>query len=183
MEIHGTRLNCTTIFLLPGIGLYRKDLLEYGFLSAYLDDVNHSIHYDRSLYLLFLPEDRDVFQDWLRSQYRNNRLLVEDYDYPGGYVVLVYSFPKQYKNEFALFLEGKYSLFRTEYIKLFPEDVEVTDEKGDRVIRKSLHYHIYTRSTTIKKYWEDKIGESLPAEAELWGIPDLSKEVLDINNL
>ena len=114
--------NCTTIFLLAGIGLQRQDILQYGFISAYIKDKGHDIHYKDSVYLLYKPSNIEVFQDFLNSEYRRTPLLVEDYDYKGGYTVTVYKFPKEFMREYMLFLEGKYSQFGDRYIRLFPKE-------------------------------------------------------------
>jgi hypothetical protein len=172
--------NCTTIFLLPGIGHTRQELLKFGFLAAYLDDVNHEVHYEESVYLLFKPENAQVFQKFLENEYKTGSRIVEDYDYEGGYVVVVYKINEKYLPEYQLFLQGKYSEFAKEYIDKFPTEIIVQDQAGMPVLKKSLHYHIFNRTKEIKEYWENKVGEKLPKNMELWSAPDMSKEVLDI---
>jgi len=45
--------NNSTIFLLPGLGLNRKELTEkYGFVNAFIGDVNRTIRI-KGVYLLF----------------------------------------------------------------------------------------------------------------------------------
>lgn len=182
-EFKEKKNNCTTIFLVPGTGLRKKDIVKHGFLSAYLDDRNHEIHHESSVYLLFHPEDITAFQQFLEKEYKRTPLLVEDYDYEGGYIVTVYKFPEKFMEEYNLFLEGKYSKFRKVYVELFPKEVLVTDSKGNKSMEISLTYHIFTRSEAIKRYWEEKIGQDIPDEMELWSSPDLEKETLDINNI
>lgn len=175
------RKNCTTIFLLPGIGHTRQGLLKYGFLAAYLDDINHSVHYENALYVLFKPEKQDEFHKFLTNEHAKNGLVLEDYDYEGGYTVIVYLFAEKFMPEYELFLQGKYSQFRPEYTKLFPKTAKVLDPQfGIEVTKTSLQQHIFTRSKLIKKYWEKKIGQKLPDDMELWSSPDMSKEILDI---
>jgi len=171
--------NCTTIFLLPGIGHTRQKLLPYGFLAAYLDDVNHEVHYEEAIYLLFKPEDIAAFQKFLEDEYKKPSLILEDYDYRGGYVVIVYKIDERYLPEYELFLQGKYSKFRPEYIAQFPEEI-VTQSPSGLTVKHSLHYHIFNRTDRIKDYWEKKIGEKIPDDMELWSSPDMDKEVLDI---
>lgn len=175
--------NCATIFLLPGIGLVRKDVLEVGFISAYLDDVNHEPHYENAVYLLFKPENMDTFRTFMTIEKLRSAPILEDYDYEGGYVVVVYRFFDKYMPEYQLFLEGKYSKFSEEYIKLFPEQVAIPNADGKIKMEYSLQYHIFNRSNAIKEFWEDRIGQKLDEDAELWSSPDLDLEVLDINNL
>jgi hypothetical protein len=174
------RKNCTTIFLLPSIGHTRQELLKFGFLAAYLDDINHEVHYEEAVYLLFKPEDSLKFQAFLENEYRKETRIVEDYDYEGGYVVVVYKIHDKYLPEYQLFLQGKYSKFSLEYVAMFPSEIIVQDTMGMPQIKKSLHYHIFNRSKEIKEYWEKKIGQSISDDMELWSSPDMDKEVLDI---
>jgi hypothetical protein len=171
--------NCTTIFLLPGIGHTRQKLLPYGFLAAYLDDINHEVHYEESVYLLFKPEDVSAFQKFLEDEYKKSSLIVEDYEYRGGYVVVVYKIDPRYLPEYGLFLEGKYSKFSSGYIALFPSEITSPTPKGVGA-KPSLHYHIFNRTKEIRGYWEKKIGQDLPVDMEMWSSPDMEKEVLDI---
>jgi hypothetical protein len=175
------RKNCTTIFLLPGIGHTRPMLLKYGFLAAYLDDINHSVHYENAVYVLFKPEKPVEFQKFLENEHAKNKLVLEDYDYEGGFTVIVYLFEEKFLPEYNLFLQGKYSEFRPEYTRLFPKSVKIRDkELKIDMMKSSLQHLIFTRSKLIKTYWEKKIDQKMPDDMELWSSPDMSKEVLDI---
>lgn len=174
--------NCTTIFLLPSVGHTRQNLLKHGFLAAYLDDVNHEIHYEEAIYMLFKPEDTLAFQKFLENEYKKASLILEDYDYEGGYVIVVYRIHEKYLPEYQLFLEGKYSKFSQGYINMFPTDILVEDSRGLTTMSKSLHYHIFNRTKEIKEYWEKKVGQSIPDDMELWSSPDMDREVLDITS-
>lgn len=175
------RKNCTTIFLLPGIGHTRQALLKYGFLAAYLDDINHSVHYENAVYVLFKPENRVLFDSFVTQEHKIGKQIVEDYDYEGGFTVIVYLFAEKFLPEYNLFLQGKYSQFSPEYTRLFPKSVKIKDrELNIDVMKSSLQSLIFGRTELIKKYWEKKIGEKLPADMELWSSPDMAKEVLDI---
>lgn len=184
-ETQEVKKTCATIFLLPGIGLKRQNILKYGFLSAYLDDKHHEVHYKNSLYLLYKPEQINEFQKFLELEYKRTPLLVEDYDYPGGYVVTVYKFPEEFMTEYELFLKGKYSKFRKKFVSLFPVKVEVFDEKtGTYKDKFSLQHHIFNKTAAIRKYWEEFLGYKegeLPEGLEYWSIPDIEKETLNIN--
>jgi len=175
-------INCTTIFLLPGIGLTRKDILKHGFITAYINDKDYPV-YKNSVYLLYKPEDIHAFDEFLKSEYNRTNWMLEDYDYEGGYIVTVYKFPEKFMREYNLFLKGKYSQFGPDYVNLFPEKVEIV-KNGKRSLKFSLAYHIFNRSEAIRKYWERMIGEELPADAELWSSPNIeTTETLDINNI
>lgn len=175
------RKNCTTIFLLPAIGQTRQTLLQYGFIAAYLDDLQHEVHYEEAVYLLFKPEDIPAFQKFLEEEYRKPSLILEDYDYRGGYTVVVYKVDEEFLPEYQLFLQGKYSKFSPKYIAAFPKEIPVDLLHRGRTMRKSLHYHIFNRTQQMKNYWERKIGEKIPEDMELWSSPDMDKEVLDVS--
>lgn len=183
-ETQDSRKTCTTIFLLPGIGLHRKDILRYGFLSAYIDDVKHDVHYENSIYLLYRPDNLLDFQYFLEAEKKRTPLLIEDYDYEGGYVVMVYKFPEEYKWEYEQFMKGRYSSFTKKYIALFPKEIEVINKLGNKERQISLQYHIFNRTKAIREFWEEKTGTKLDEDAEMWSSPYLdTKEVLDIDNL
>lgn len=186
-ETKDSSKNCSTIFLLRGVGLDRQSILKHGFISAYIDDINHETHYPHAVYLLYKPKQIDVFEKFIQSEYKRTPLLVEDYDYPGGYIVTVYKFPKEFMEEYQLFLQGKYSKFSKKYTDLFPVLVEVTDENGNKSEKYSLQYHIFNRTSAMKRYLEEKFGysdkEPLPEGIEYWGCPLIENEVLNINEL
>ncbi len=186
-ETQEVKKTCATIFLLPGVGLSRQKILKHGFISAYIDDKGHDVHYNNAVYCLYKPNQIEEFQKFLTSEYKRTPLLVEDYDYPGGYIVTVYKFPSEFMEEYNLFLQGKYSKFKKKYIDLFPSKVEVFNESTHMYSEKySLQYHIFERTDAIRKYWEDRLGYKpgeLPADLEYWSIPDKEKETLDINAL
>lgn len=170
------RKNCTTIFLLPSIGHTRQKLLPYGFLSAYLDDINHPIHYEDSIYVLFKPENMVEFVKFISKEYIRNPFILQDYDYPEGFVVVVYHINEKFRPDFELFLEGKYSQFSDEYKALFPKSIT---KMGKTIY--SLQYRLFNRTKDIRTLWERRIGQKIPEDMELWSIPDMSKEVLDIS--
>lgn len=186
-ETQEVKRTCSTIFLLPGIGLKRQNILKHGFLSVYIDDIGHDVHYKNSVYVLYKPDQVEEFQKFLKSEYKRTPLLVEDYDYPGGYIVTVYKFPQEFIEEYDLFLGGKYSKFSKKYTSLFPTKIEILDEKtGTHKEKFSLQYHIFHRTNAIRKYWGDTFGmkeDELPEDLEYWGIPDIEKETLNINDL
>lgn len=181
-EIQDTRKTCSSLFLLAGIGLTRRSLLKYGFLSAYIDDSTHEPHWKDSIYLLFRPDNVAQLQLFLTGE-MSKGIVVDDYDYPGGYVVIVYKFPDKYMIEYNLFLQGKYSKFRKEYKDLCPDVIRVL-KNGVEEDTYSLHYHVFNKSEYIKKYWEERLETSISPEMEMWSSPDIEgKETLDINNL
>lgn len=175
------KANCTTMFLLAGIGLGRRNILKYGFISAFIDDKDHDPHYEDSIYVLFKPQEIEGFSQFMVMEIAKP-IFIEDYDYEGGYVVLVYKFPNEYLQEYKLFKDGKYSKFRKKYISLFPETIQF-EENGATITEYSLHFHIFNKTEAIKKLWERRLGDDIFSEdMEMWSSPYLvpGKEILDI---
>lgn len=170
---------CATVFLLPGIGLQRQDILQYGFIAAYIDDINHSIKYKNSLYLLYKPTSR--FKEFLDSEYGRTKLLIEEYDYPNGYVVVVYRFPKEFIPDYELFLEGKYSKFSEDYKNVFPKTTWIENEYGLRTEKFTFQHLVFIKHPVIREHWYDKLGVQIPKDGEHWTKPDIeNKERLNI---
>lgn len=181
------KLNCSTIFLLPGIGHQRRQLLKYGFIAAYIDDKNHEPHYRNAVYMLFRPPDMDAFQIFLDNEYEtlsrryDRGKILDEYDYGKGYVVVVYGFPERYLSDYRLFLEGKYSRFSEEYKDLFPKKIDVLENDGSVTEQFSLPYLIFNKVKSLKEFWEEKMGVALDSDSEYWMLPNTEgKEALDI---
>jgi hypothetical protein len=184
----------TELFLRPMLGINEAYLSRFGYVNAYLKDIDHEPEYESAIYLLFRPADLQLFDKFIQAEKRRvGNLFLEDYDCGYGYVVLVYKIPDQYRGDYNLFLEGKYSKFSRELIEIFPETVPRKDEWGYEKLDHSLYFHIFNKSKAMKNYWEEKIGVELSSDAEYWSIPDTStsrvseetgkrggKEVLDI---
>lgn len=172
----------TSLFLLPGIGLNISDIKEYGFVNAYISDKNRE-HYPNCVYVLFKPNDPTIFTLYfISTEYKRTHLLIDDYDYARGYIVLVYQFPEEYEQEYRSFLKGKYSQFRRKYKDLFPQEIHSEDEVGP-FTQPSFFHHVFNKTRMLEEYWVKRIGEKPDKEGEYWSIPDLDDETLDINKL
>ena len=176
----------TTLLLLPAIGTRRQILVKYGFVNGYLDDRCHEIHYENAVYLLFKPDSFDRFEFHLQRERESQNLLAE-YDYDGGYIVLVYQILERFADQYLLFLEGKYSKFSAEYQEAFPKFIRTMDKKtGAMEDQLSLQYQIFNKSEALQNMWsrilQVKFSELGP-EMEVWGLPDMEKESLDIDKV
>ena len=190
-------INASTMFLLPGLGVDIEKLNKNGFISAFVDDINHDIKYDRSVFLLFKPNQLESLQYFIAKEYkRTSSTLKEDYDYEGGYVVMAYSFPIHYQLDYQRFLMGEYSKMSITYQKLFPQKVLIKMDDGKLQSTYSLPIHVFEKSLALRKHLSKKVyGETekdeqgnteplelIDASTELWSSPDLSgKDLLDIN--
>jgi hypothetical protein len=173
----------STRFLLRGVGLLKPELAQYGFINAYIDDVDHEPHYKDCLYLLFKPVDIQALEFFIEEQ-REERTprLVEEYDHPGGYVVIVYKFPAKYMEDYRLFLEGKYSKFSDDYKGLFPMERTGMTKKNIPTKEPSFYDLIFNRRDEMRNVLEEKLDVILDPGSEYWSSPTLSHETINIKN-
>lgn len=176
------RITDSTRFLLRGVGLLKPELTQYGFINAFLNDVTHEHHYNNSIYLLFRPPDLGAFEWFAEGEKARTHLLIEEYDYPKGFVVLVYKFPAEYMDDYRLFLKGKYSDFSDKYKELFPMEKKGSSKKGIPYTDPTFFAHVFTKSKEMRRFWEEKLGVELEANSDVWSIPDIVKETLNIKD-
>src|SRR5687768_1231380 len=99
----------TSIFIVPTLKIDKNKLRENNFINAYIKDVKKEVQYENAAYLLFKPEDFDDFKDFVDDEYDRTPHIIDDYDYDGGFVVLVYTLNPKYMNDFELVKKGRYS--------------------------------------------------------------------------
>lgn len=169
----------TSIFMVATLSISKEELNRNGFINAYADDELHTIKYPQGevVFVLLKPSDFSKFNEFLNKEYERNNVL-EDYDYEGGYVVIVYSLNKDFKKDFDLIREGKYSKTSKQFQKLFTENIQLNGK-----IEKSLQYRVFNKTEDLIAYWNERVGEALPLGHELWEMYDLQKETLNINNI
>lgn len=175
--------NDTSMFLVPALGLDVGHLrTNYGFINGYLGDRHYEHKIGNCLHLLFLPEDLSDFQAFLAQQYRKSQIL-DEYDYTGGYVVIVYQFPEIYLRELKLFLKGKFSRFSKQYVSVLPSVTYSPNSEGRNVPTVSLQYMVCNKSPAMKNFWEDRFKMELDPQNEYWFRPKMTRETLDIEKI
>jgi len=172
----------TSIFIVPTLKINRDKLFSNGFLNAYTKDVKKDIQYENAVYLLFHPPDMEKFQAFLDGEYERTTSLIDDYDYEGGFVILVYELNKKFNKDFDLVKQGKYSKTSDEFQKLFPKVIKIV-KNGLHQDEVSLQYRIFRKTVDIQEYWENKLGVNLGSDMEVWPIFEEDKEVLDIDKI
>ena len=170
---------CTTIFMIPTLKTPKDSLRNNGFINAYLKDEMSNIDYENCIYVLFKPDDLDLFKDFLDNEYERTQQIIEDYDYKGGFVVVVYELNKEFKKDFEIIKQSKYSKTSEEFQKLFPKVIKLK-KNGLHRDELSLQYRIFNKTKDLVEYWKDKIGRSSTWEDdyEVWSSFEENKEVL-----
>lgn len=171
----------STIFLIRPIGLSVEILEKYGFINAYIGDVDCENQYNCCVFLLFKPLDMDLFMDFIENE-RDLNSIIEEYDYSGGYVVIVYKFPNEFKNDYELVKKGLYSKTSKEFQKLFPKVIKIV-KNGKHRDEISLQFRIFNRTQDLVNFWEDKIGYRFTKDQEVWEGFHLDRETLNIKKL
>jgi hypothetical protein len=184
MEI---RKNITSIFMVPTLKVPKDALRGNGFINAYIKDARREDQYKDSIYLLFKPENLDKFREFLDSEYERTKSVIEDYDYEDGYVVVIYQLNNEYKKDFLLIKEGKYSKTSKEFQKLFPKDISITTTRKIFKNELSLQYRIFNKTEDLIEFWEYKLGVDLNNiignDFEVWDGWDEQKEILELDKI
>jgi hypothetical protein len=173
----------SSIFFSPLLGIPRELLHapEVGFVNAYLHDSGRELDYpDMVLHLLFHPSDSVFFTEFLAEERLRGAALVDEYDYEGDYVVLVYEFPGTLsKQDYHLIMKGRYSEVSEELKQRYPKVVKIVDPvSGRRRDEMALQWRIFNKDANLKTYWEELLGTSFDADMEVWSALDLERETL-----
>ncbi len=173
------RWNCSSIFLLPLLKIPMNVLGEMGLINTFLDDLNKE-NYDIQgdlLYLLFNNTDSIVFSDFL-SEYKDKIEIIDDYDYEGGWIVVVVRLDEKWKEDYSKFYEGKYSEMSKEFKEQFPYSANTEDDKGVLSKDTTLQWSIFKKDKRIALEWNEEYGLDVKRNNEVWQCPQMDKEVL-----
>jgi hypothetical protein len=179
MEVKKT---ITSIFMVPTLKAPKDALRNNGFINGYIKDETAEHHYEGCIYLLFRPDNIDQFREFLYNEYERTKDIVEDYDYEGGYVVVVYKLDSSYGEDFELVRNGGYSRTSKEFQLQFPKVIKIT-KHGLSKDEISLQYRIFNRTQDLIDFWEEKLGIRFDNHMEVWEGFEEHKEVLNINKL
>lgn len=157
----------TSIFMVPTLKIDRERLRNNQFINAYVSDSGRDVQYNNAVYLLFNPKDVDKFKVFLDDEYERTKSIIDDYDYEGGFVVLVYELDMKFKKDFGLIKMGKYSKTSPEFQAMFPKVVKL-DRNGMKKDEISLQYRVFNQTDDLKEYWQEKLGVEFDNSMEVW---------------
>ena len=172
----------TTIFMVPTLKIPKGALRLLGFINEYQVDMDKEEDYgkDNVIYLLFAPKDMEYFREFLDAEYERTEDLIEDYDYVGGFVVLIYKLNPTWNRDFRLVKRGKYSKTSPAFQKQFPKVIKIINERGLHRDEISLQYRVFNKTPDLLGYWEKKLGMEFTDDMEVWSGWEESKEILNI---
>ena len=153
--------------MVPTIGIKRDTLHANDFLNGYAKDETRDEQHDDACYLLFRPRNIDRFREFLDSEYERTKDIIEDYDHPHGFVVVVYKLNPKFKLDFELIRESRYSTTSPEFQALFPKvvKIKVNGLSRDEI---SLQVRIFKKTDDLRQFWEDAFQENLAENVEYW---------------
>lgn len=172
----------TSIFMVPTLKINRDDLFNNNCINGYLVDNRRDVQYKDAVYLLFKPDDMDVFKEFLDREYERTKDVIDDYDYEDGFVVVVYKLNKKWKNDFLLVREGLYSKTSQDFQNQFPKVLKIM-KRGLHRDEISLQYRIFKKTVDLREYWETKIDCEISEDAEVWPVFEIKNETLDLDKI
>ena len=171
----------TTLFMVKPLGLTIEQVERHGFINAYINDVNQDYQYQDCVYLLFKPSDMDTFANFLELE-KMRANVVDDYDYEGGYVVVVYKSDPNHKADLDLVKQGLYSKTSKQFQNLFPKVIKLM-KNGKHRDEISLQYRIFNRTQDLINFWEEKLNVRFSSDQEVWEGFHIERETLNIENI
>ena len=161
--------NKSAIFITPMLGGTRKlwmydQLLVNTFIGT-------KGYVGNNIVLLYRQSTDPIFVKFIKTlQKFSNFKDITLYD---DYIVVVFRVPKAHLDNYKKFKLGQYSQMSSEYkLKILSyHDMDI-----DNIIGQILF-----KTGDRKKKLENRLGVILDKEAELYSIPDLNKELLNIN--
>lgn len=169
----------TSIFLVPTLKIPKESLKDNEFINGYSNDKGSDLQYDDSIYLLFKPKNLDRFREFLESEYERTKDVLDDYNYEDGFVVVVYKLDVNFKSDFSLIREGKYSKTSPSFQALFPRVTKIV-KNGLHRDEISLQYRIFNKTEDLVEFWEKEFGMSFDKSYEVWNGFNIENETLDI---
>ena len=172
----------TSIFIVPTLSINKEKLADNGYINGYMKDGRKEVQYEDCVYLLFKPTNLDKFREFLDEEYERTKQIIDDYDYENGFVVVVYMLNEKLENDFKLIKQGKYSKTSSKFQEIFPKIVKFK-KNGLYKDEVSLQYRIFNKTEDLRKYWEDKIGEELDTDIEVWSGFFENDEILNLDKI
>lgn len=172
----------SSTFFVPTLKIGRDNLLKAGFVNAYFKDGERDEQYENCVYLLFKPENLVEFREFLNDEYERTTNVVDDYDYAGGFIVVVYKLNSKYKADFDLVRQGKYSKTTKAFQAEYPKTVRLYENNSYKE-EVSIQFRIFNKTKDLKDFWETKLGIAFDEDQEVWYTFEEDKETLTYNKL
>jgi hypothetical protein len=151
--------NLTTGFALPLLG-WKKSMFQPYLVNAYIRHKGlEQFDKDKHLFVLLKWADEEKFKK-IQETLENSKFYECTYepDPNGEFVMFVMAIPEQFEKDYDMFLKGKYSKMSAKAKQL----ISISAMPGGSIVK------ILDRSTELKYKMEEKVGQYLPKDAEVW---------------
>lgn len=152
-----SKWTATNLFVVPTLGITRGRLNIFGLENAYIKDEVKGIDYERGVYMLFRPKDTFRFGEFLEEERSSGAVIVDEYDYRDGYTMVVYQYPRKWKEDVDIIMTGKFSQVSEGFKATVPRLTKsvVGGKEMDGI---NSQHKIYEGAEDLKEYWNIKYG-------------------------
>lgn len=181
LELEWTK---STLFLLPMLNIElnkRKDILSF-FENCFIGDKEFDHDYTHPIFVLLKTKDfKDYYYITTCNLFRNNKNYLMEYDVgvceDYNLVMFVLDTPDEFKNDYYLFLQGKYSKL-SEKLKNYYTQI-ITTKDGKSSVKNMAHMSSL-KTDDLKLFMQQRIGlseEVINELPELWDVPNVKREI------
>ncbi len=158
----------TNLFIVPLLGIKRASLMENGLHNAYIKDEVKGVEYERGVYMLFRAMNQEKFNDLLLSERKRKAALVDEYDYPDGWTMVVYQYDTKWEEDVKKILKGEFSFTSKSLQDNIPKTSRVM-KNGVMTENLTLQHQIFKKAPSLSAYWNEELGLELDyKEDEFW---------------
>lgn len=178
-SIYDGKFTKTSQFMVPAIGINVTNPLVFRFFeNAFLTDLGHKHNYERPIFMLFsIPDFNDINWKKVYNTLITSKNFITEYDIGvqnGKFLLMmVFSIPKEFEQDYYNFRAGKYSKFSKKYRENFPEFLDKTKKK------KNIHWEIINKDPRLKEQIQKTFSLEdgvLTDEDEIWDAPRKERE-------
>jgi hypothetical protein len=149
-----TTVKKSAAFIVPLLKIgFKPTIYTQAFIETYLKYGEEEI--GRFLYLLYAD---DIESDLLEHFEKHPRFVSKIVPKDGKILIKLKIYDDEFTKVVEPFLAGQYSQIDREYVKSHFPPVGAT----------RLQRMIFDKDPSLRTYWEDRIGVSLPEDAEVW---------------
>lgn len=159
------KISATNIFIVPILGVKREKLIEMGFTEAFIKDGIKELEYENAVYLLFRAKNWGDFNLFVEKERERGAPIIDEYDYPDGWTVLVYKYPKKWEKDVKLITTGKYSQISKEFMSLHPR-YKKSISGGEN--EETYQWLIRNKDQKVKDYWKKELDLNFEECDEVW---------------
>lgn len=151
------KCTATNLFIVPLLGISRNRLTDNGMENAYIKDEIKGIDYDRGVYLLLRPLKQEKFALFLQEERARKAKILDEYDYPDGWTMLVYQYDEEYEKDVQKIMRGKFSRTSERYKEKIPKTLKIQKSGVSREIL-TMQHEVFKKSTSLENYWAELYG-------------------------